>query len=146
MVKIANIACKTIGIAGMSVVLYDAYAHAKHHAAVGKIEYANDTYEKAIAAERSNTNASHVTGAVQKKIANLRMNNPIIPFIGKVKGGIEGFLSSLGDSIIPVALSSIALATKGTFQKIGAWGLGIYAVAKILKEGFGVGKTTPIDE
>ena len=146
MVNIANIACKTVGIAGLSAATYDAYANAKHHSDAQTASVSADTFESVIAAERSNTNASHVTNAVQKKIANLRMQNPIVPLFGKAKGFVEGFISSLGDNIIPIALSSIALGTKGLMQKAGAWGLGIYAVYQLAKEGFGVGKTAPVDE
>ena len=146
MVKIANIVCKTAGLAGMSAVLYDAYATAKHHSAVGANHSATDIYESAIAAQRSNTNASYVTGAVQKRIADFRMQNPIIPIIGKIKGFSGGFISTLGDNIIPITLSAIALAAKGTLQKAGAWGLGIFGLLQVAKEGFGLGKTTPVDK
>ena len=146
MVNWANIACKTVGIAGMSAIVYDAYANGQHYSAVGKEELSADVYEKTVAASRSNTDSSHVSSAMQKKIAQLRTNNPLVPFVGSVKGFVGGFISSLGDNIVPVTLSSIALAAKGTFQKAGAWGLGIYAIYRIVKESFGVGKTTPMDK
>ena len=146
MVNVANIICKTVGIAGMSAIVYDAYANGKHHSAVGKEELSNDVFEKTIATTRTNTDSSHISSAMQKKVSNLRMNNPIVPFFGSVKGFVGGFFDSLGDNIIPVTLSSVALAAKGGFQKAGAWGLGIYAVYRIAKESFGVGKTTPTDE
>ena len=146
MVSVANIVCKTVGIAGMSAAVYDAYALAQHHSSAGALESSADVYEKAVAAERSNTGASYVTGAMQNKIANLRMNNPIVPIFGKVKGFATGFISSLGDNIIPISLSAVALATKGFMQKCGAWGLGIYGVYQIAKEGFGLGKSSAVDE
>ena len=146
MVSVSNIICKTVGVAGMSAVIYDAYAMAQHHSAAGAFETSADVYEKAVAAERSNANASHVTGLMQRKVANLRMNNPIIPIIGKVKGFITGFISSLGENIIPITLASLALASKGIIQKIGAWGLGIYGLYQIAKEGFGLGKSSAVDE
>lgn len=144
--KIANIVCKTVGIAGMSAVIYDAYGMAKHYSGVGAHELSADVYEKAIAAERSNSSESLVTGAMQKKVADFRMNNPLIPMVGKVKGSVEGFISSLGDNVIPIILSTLALATKGAAQKTGAWGLGIYGIYQIAKEGFGLGKSSPVDE
>ena len=146
MVNFANIVCKTVGIAGLSAVTYDAYAMAKHHSSAVSSEMSADVFEKAIAAQRSNSTASHVTGAMQQKVADLRMKNPIVPIVGKVKGFIQGFLSSLGDNIIPITLSAVALGTKGFLQKAGAWGLGIYGVYQLAKEGFGLGKTTPVDE
>ena len=146
MVSVSNIVCKTAGITGLSVACYDAYAMAKHHADAGAASVSADTFESVIAAQRSNSSASAFTNAMQEKVADLRMKNPIVPLFGKIKGFAEGFISSLGDNIIPIALSSIALATKGFIQKAGAWGLGIYGAYLLAKEGFGMGKTAPIDE
>ena len=146
MVSVSNIVCKTIGVAGMSAAIYDAYSVAHHHSAAGVTETSADVYEKAVAAQRSTTGESYVTGAMQSKIADLRMNNPVVPIFGKVKGFITGFISSLGDNIIPITLSTLALATKGAVQKAGAWGLGIYGVYQIAKEGFGLGKSSAIDK
>ena len=146
MVSVANILCKTAGIAGLSVVTYDALAMAQHHASAETSKLSADTFESVIAAKRSNSTASAFTNAMQEKVGDIRMKNPVVPLFGKVKGFIEGFFSSLGDNIIPVALSSIALGTKGMLQKAGAWGLGIYGCYLLTKEGFGVGKTSPVDE
>ena len=146
MVNVANIVCKTAGIAGMSAAIYDAYGSAKHHSAAGANNLSADVYQSAVAAQRSNATESHVTGMMQKKIADMRMKNPVIPMIGKTKGFIEGFIGSLGDNIVPISLSALALAAKGFAQKIGAWGLAVYAVYQIAKEGFGIGKSAPVDE
>ena len=146
MVSVANIICKTAGIAGLSVATYDALAMAQHHANAETTKISADTFESVIAAKRSNSTASAVTNAMQEKVGDLRMKNPVVPLFGKAKGYIEGFFSSLGDNIIPVALSSVALASKGIMQKAGAWGLGIYGCYLVAKEGFGLGKTAPVDE
>ena len=146
MVNISNIVCKTTGIAGLSIAAYDAYAMAKHHSDAETSKVSADTFESVVAAQRSNSNASAVTNAMQKKVADLRMKNPIVQLFGKLKGFGEGFISSLGDNIIPIALSSIAIASKGIIQKAGAWGLGIYGIYQVAKEGFGLGKTAPVDE
>ena len=146
MVSVANIVCKTAGIAGLSIVTYDAIAMAQHHASAETTKVSADTFESVIAAQRSNSTASAFTNAMQEKVGDLRMKNPVVPLFGKIKGFIEGFFSSLGDNIIPVALSSIALASKGIIQKAGACGLGIYGCYLLAKEGFGLGKTSPIDE
>jgi len=146
MVNVANIVCKTAGLAGLTAVTYDAYEIGKHHASAGTAEMSADIFEKTIAAERSNSNASHVSNVVQKKIADIRMKNPIIPLFGKIKGFVKGFIETLGDNFIPIALSSIALTAKGRLQKAGAWALGIYGAYILAKEGFGLGKTSPVDE
>jgi hypothetical protein len=146
MVNIANIVCKTAGIAGLSAVIYDGYAMAKHHSDAAATEVSADIFEKAVAAERSNSSASHLTNAMQKGVADFRMKNPIVPIFGKIKGFIEGFFTSLGDNIIPTGLSAIAIGTKGKIQKAGGWGLLIYGIYQLAKEGFGLGKTSPMDK
>ena len=58
---------------------------------------------------------------------------------------VSYILNTLGNNLIPVAFSALALATKGTMSKIGAWGVAGYGVFTVLKEGFGLGKNTPVD-
>ena len=83
---IANIVCKTVGIAGLSAVTYDALAMASHHSAARTSEVTADVFEKSIAAKRSNSTASSLTNTMQSKVADLRMKNPIVPIFGKFKG------------------------------------------------------------
>ena len=131
---VANIVCKTAGIAGLSFAIYDAHVMGQHHSGATSAKLSADTFESAIAAQRSNSNASATTNVMQEKVANFRMQNPIVPFIGKIKGYVDGFVNSLGENIIPVTFSAIALGAKGFLQKAGAWGLGLYAVYQIFKE------------
>ena len=140
-----NIVCKTVGITAMSAVLYDS-------AKIGKAVSINstnarqaDAYESIEASRRTTSNVSPVTNMVQNKVAQLRMNNPIRPAIQRAKGYVKGFLLGLGTNIIPVSLASMAIAGKGAFAKIGAWGCAIYGLLTVLKESFGVGKSSPVD-
>ena len=142
----ANLICKTVGIAGMSAVIYDAHAHAKHHAKVCEEEMSADVFQRAVDAKKTTETQSHLTGTMQKEVMNIRMKNPIIPVLGKTKGYIEGFLLGLGDGFIPVICSSLALAAKGFWQKAGAWGLAAFALFKVVHEGFGVGKATAVKD
>ncbi len=142
---IANIACKTIGVAGMSAVLYDAYSLGKQNSQRNLQKVNADHFEKVIADTRTMSSESAMTGAMQKKIANFRMNNPLISAFGSVGGFISGALNSLGDNIIPTAFASIALATKGKLSKLGAFGTIGYGIYTVLKEGFGVSKQSPLD-
>lgn len=143
---VSNIICKTAGIAGMGAVLYDAYTVGSEQSYRTSQKYTADRFEKIVSAQRTLTDESHVASAMQNKIADLRMSNPLIPFWGRVKGFFEGSLESLGNNIIPVACASLALLTKGFLSKAGAAGLGGCALYAILNEGFGIGKNTPIDE
>ena len=141
----ANIICKTAGVAGMSAVIYDAYNVGRRHSRHASEQVSADYFEKVVDAKRTNSNESDVSNAIQTKVADLRMNNPIVPFAGKIKGFFGGALNSLGNNILPVLFSSMALAGKGFWAKAGAWGLAGFAGLKVLQEGFGVGKKTPMD-
>lgn len=145
MVSFSNIACKTVGVAGMSAVLYDAYCLSKAQAKRTSQQDNADFYEKIYADTRYSSNESPITNAMQKKVANLRMNNPIVPTVGNIKGCITGFFRALGDNIIPAAFASLALAGKGIFAKIGAIGVAACGLFTLLKEGFGFSKKSPMD-
>lgn len=142
---VSNIVCKTVGIAGMSAVLYDSYSVAKKNSIrVAQMDNA-DHFEKVHASTRTLSGESSVNSAMQKKVAEMRMDNPLFSIMGHIKGFAKGFLNTLGNNLIPVAFSALALATKGTMSKIGAWGVAGYGLFTIAKEGFGLDKQTPID-
>ncbi len=142
---VSNIVCKTVGIAGMSAVLYDSYSVAKKNSIrVAQMDNA-DHFEKVHASTRTLSGESSVNSAMQKKVAEMRMDNPLFSIMGNIKGFAKGFLNTLGNNLIPVAFSALALATKGTMSKIGAWGVAGYGLFTIAKEGFGLDKQTPID-
>lgn len=142
---VANIACKTAGIAGLSAMVYDANKKANMFAKVGEQKATADTFEQVVATKRTMGTASATTNVLQQKVSDFRTSNPIVPFFGKINGYIKGFLKSAGDNIIPVTLSAVALGGGKKWQKAGAWGLAGYLVYMVLKEGFGVGKSTPVD-
>ena len=142
---VSNIVCKTVGIAGMSAVLYDSYSVAKKNSIrVAQMDNA-DHFEKVHASTRTLSGESSVNSAMQKKIAEMRIDNPMFSIMGNIKGFAKGFLNTLGNNLIPVAFSALALATKGTMSKIGAWGVAGYGLFTIAKEGFGLDKQTPMD-
>ena len=101
---ISTVLCKTAGIAGMSAALYDAYsvgnANSKRYSNLNNADY----FEKIHTAQRTLSSESPTNNAIQKKVANLRYNNPIVPAYGKIKGFIDGTLKSLGDNLIPIIL------------------------------------------
>ena len=142
---ISKIVCKTVGLAGLSAVVYDAYSVGKHYGAGNSMAQSADTFEHIVAANRTSTSASPVTSAIQNKVSDLRMNNPLVPAYGKVKGFIKGSLESLGDNIILVGCTTLAMAGKGFFAKLGAWGVAGCGLYTILREGFGFGKQSPVD-
>lgn len=145
MKTIGKIVCKTVGVAGMSAALYDAYSVAKAQSARTSQKNQADFFERVTADTRTTANESPMAGAMQKKVANMRMNNPLVSATGSVKGAISGFFSSLGDNLIPVGFASLALAGKGFWAKLGAWGTVGSALLIIAREGFGFTKKSPMD-
>lgn len=141
----ANIVCKTVGIAGMSAVLYDGYSLAKENSKRVAANDEADRFIKIHADTRTLTTESPINSAMQKKLADMRMNTPFFSAISSVKGFVGGFLNSLADNIVPVSCASIALAAKGLTAKIGAWGLAAYGLYVVAKEGFGFTKKSPMD-
>ena len=142
---LAKIVCKTAGIAGLSAVAYDAWSIGKETSLKVSHHVTADHFEKVIDTTRTLDFESPIKNSIQEKVREFRMDSPIFPVWGKVKGFFEGIFESLADNIIPVTLSSIALAGKGFFSKLGAWSLAGYGVYTVMKEGFGFGKRSPID-
>ena len=143
---VSNIVCKTIGFAGASAILYDAYKTGHKHSLRGSQYESADRYEKMVADQRTASTESHVSSAIQNKVNELRMENPIIPIWGRIKGFFNGCLESMGNNIIPVIFTSFALTGKNFFAKLGAWGLVGCGLYTVVKEGFGVGKYTAVDK
>ena len=141
----SNIICKTVGIAGLSLATYDAVGKAKVFSKVGEQQATADTFESAIAAKRTMSTSSAITNAMQAKVAEFRTSNPVVPFFGKIKGYIKGFFKSAGDNIVPISFSAMALGGGPKLRKFGALGLAADSVYMVLKEGFGIGKTSPVD-
>ena len=140
-----NLACKAIGIAGISAVAYDAYTVGKSKSKKIALTTQADTFQSIVAAERTTSNVSPLTGAMQRKVADLRMSNPLVPLYGRIKGFFKGFFNSIGDNFVLAGFASMALAGKGFWGKLGALGSAGFVGFKILKEGFGVGKKSPMD-
>ena len=142
---IPKIICKTIGVAGVSSILYDAYNVGRAVCINTGQSVSADTFESIVSAERTTSEVSPVTSTMQKELSKLRMDNPIVPAYGRVKGFIKGSFISLGNNLVPTIFSVMALAGKNAWSKIGAWGLAGFGLYKVVKEGFGIGKNTPID-
>lgn len=141
---ITKIACRTIGTLGIGVALYDAACAAKHSANVNaEINKANQL-ERAFFDSRSIDSYSDFSNKIRKDTFELRSKNPIPTTQGKIKGGVKGFLSSLGNHLPSIVFSAMALLGKGLGAKIGAIGLGISLIYEIAHNGFGLNKQNPM--
>lgn len=140
-----KIVCRTVGTLGMGIALYDATKVAgqfsRNEAQRTQAKY----LEKAYYDGRTLDTVSYTANNIRKKTFDLRTKNPLPALWGKVKGWNEGFFYSLGNSVLGVAFSALALLCKGTMAKVGAAGVALGLAYKVLREGFGLGKQHPMD-
>lgn len=144
MVSVGKIICKTVGIAGMGVALFDATQASKSVAR--RTSHANQAayLEKSYYNARTIDNISTTSNNVRAKVFDLETWNPLPAFFGKIKGGIKGFMYSLAVNMPIVLSSAFAIASKGFMSKVGATGVALCAAYKVARDGFGLGKEHPM--
>ena len=140
-----KIACRTVGIAGMAVSCYDAAKISKQFSEIGSEHAQEHHLEKAYFNSRTTDKVSYTTNALREKTFELRSKNPLPSFFGKIKGWTQGFLYGMANSLPIVACSAFAILGKNFFAKAGALGLGAIAIFKILHDGYGIGKNSPMN-
>lgn len=142
---ITKIACRTVGIAGMGLALYDATRVASQFSKNGAQNQEAKYLEKAYFNSRNTDNVSFVSNNIRQKTYDLRSRNPLPSIWGRIKGGTEGAIYSLGTNLFTIACSSFALLSKGTMAKIGAIGVALGLCYDIARNGFGLGKHNPMN-
>jgi hypothetical protein len=141
----SSILCKGLGTAGMGVALYDATQVGNQYARIGGEETAAKYIESAYFNSRSTDTVSFSDNALRQKTFDIRSKNPLPALWGKIKGGLQGFFYSLGTNLPIVACSALAIVGKGKLAKISAGGAVACAAYKLLRNGYGLGKTNPMD-
>jgi len=141
---LSKIACRTIGAAGIGVAVYDAAKVSKYFAETGKDTTQQRYLERVYYSSRTTDQVSYNTNVLREKVFDLRSKNPIPAIYGKIKGGIQGFLYGMGNYLPVIACSTLALACKNWLAKAGAIGIGLAALYKVAREGFGLGKDNPM--
>lgn len=140
-----KILCRTAGTLGMGLALYDATKVGGLYARNGG-QYEQSKYlQRRYFDSRTTDVVSYRDSMIGEKTFDLMAKNPLPAIWGKVKGGVEGFLYGLGNSIPIIVCSALALLGKNIGAKIGVAGLALGVCAKIAREGFGVGKKHPME-
>ncbi|MCQ2754815.1 MAG: hypothetical protein MJ231_07185 [bacterium] len=138
-----KILCRTVGVAGMGLALYDAVQSSKavsrHQGLVTQGNFLEDRYF----ASRTTDDVSSNQTAISKKTFDVMTKSPIPGTVGKVKGACKGFVMSLGTNLAMICSAALALVSKGFLAKLGTVGVIGTAVYQILRQGFGVGKKNP---
>ena len=144
MVSVGKIVCKTVGVAGMGLALFDAVSASK--AVSKKTAHAKqaDYLEKSYFNARTIDNVSVNSNKIRAKTFDVKTNNPLPAFFGKISGGVKGFMYSLAINMPLVVASAFAIASKGFMSKVGAVGIALGLLYKVAREGFGLGKEHPM--
>ncbi len=66
--------------------------------------------------------------------------NRVRNFFNSVIGYVKGFGESLVSNVVPLALTTATILTKGAVSKASAIGLAAYGTVDVAKNCFGVGK------
>ena len=141
---ITKIACRTVGTLGIGVALYDATRVANHFSKAESQKQQAKYLENAYFNSHTSDNISYTSSAIGKKTFEMRTNNPLPSIWGRIKGGCEGALYSLGNHLFTIACASLALLSKGALAKVGAVGVGLKVCYDIARNGFGLGKQNPM--
>ena len=145
MKMVTKIACRTLGAAGIGLACVDSHKVAKQFAGIGS-DHAQERYlEKAYFSSRTVDKVSPASNALREKTFELRSKNPIPSVYGKFKGRMQGFMYGMSNWLPVVICSSLAILGKNILAKAGAAGLGVIAVYKVLRNGFGLGKNNPMN-
>ncbi len=85
---------------------------------------------------------SYSNKIIQDKVFDYRTRNPLPALWGRLKGGVEGTLYSLGNSLFLVGSSALALTAKNVFAKIGATGVALTACYNVFTKRLRYGQKT----
>jgi len=139
----AKILCRTIGATGVGFALYDAIHVAGHEArAIGQASQEN-YLERAYFNSRTTDNLSFNESNFASKTFDARTKNPLPKLWGNIKGATTGFVDTLGNNIVLVGSSALALLCKGFMAKVGVAGVIGTAIYTVARQGFGLGKDHP---
>ncbi len=140
----SKIICRTMGTAGMGIALYEAARASSYFAKTNKNAAQARYLENAYFNARTLDDVSYTSNNIQEKTFDLRTRLPLPALIGKIKGGIGGFLYGLGNSLPIIAFSTLALVCKNWVAKAGAIGIALGFCYKVARNGFGLGKQNPM--
>ena len=142
---ISKIACRLTGAAGIALASYDSAKIAKQYSEIGS-EHAQEHYlERAYFNSRTTDHISYAEKAISKNTFDIRTKNPLPALYGKIKGGFHGFFYGMSNYLPLVACSTLALICKSWVAKAGALGAAGIALYEIAREGFGLGKSNPME-
>lgn len=137
---------KGVGIGALGIVAWDANVYGKLRADQYAKTKDADYMTKAVTNTLFESDPSIVTAKIKEERLKLSMGENFRHFFNRGIGYIGGFVSQTINNVIPFALGMATLLTKGKWAKGFAIATGLYGVAVILKDGFGLGHSNDLNK
>lgn len=142
---IGNIIAKTVGLAGLGLVAYDSHVGGKIEADAYQKRTTADSMADSYVNSMSMDRASIVQSKAKKGWHNVKMDDNFFPAMQSLVGYVKGFGSLLVSNVVPFALATATLLTKGKTSKACALGLGAWAAFSFATDIMGFGKTSKLN-
>lgn len=143
--KVLNILAKSIGVAGMGLILFDSHNAGKIKSTMYESNRKSEDLTKRYLEDIKMSNPSVVQSEVKKRVFRYYTDEHLTTFFDNIAGYVKGFGSMLIDNVVPLGL---ALGTfvgskgiRGGISKFCGAGLLAYGGIFLLQEIFGIGKS-----
>ena len=135
---------KATGYVGLAAIAYDAHKLGQVRAGEQRRSAIADSGLDAYMDSKTLDRPSVLMSKVQNKRFDMEMKghlfNGVRNFFNSVVGYVKGFGESLVTNVVPLALTTAAVLTKGAASKAAAIGLAAYGTVDVAKNCFGAGK------
>ncbi len=139
--KVLNVLTKTVGVAGLGLVLYDSHRAGALRGPEAELEGKSNDLARRYLEEQKLENISSVRANAKKNIFHYFVDENLTGAFHTTGGYVKGFNEMLRTNAIPFALSvGTLIGGKGIFSKVCGAGLIAYGGIFFLQEIFGFGK------
>lgn len=142
--NLGNGLAKATGYVGLAAIAYDAHKLGQVRAGEQRRSAIADSGLDAYMNSKSLDKPSVLMGKAQNKLFDMEMKghlfNGVRNFFNSAAGYIKGVGESLVNNVVPLALTTATILTKGAVSKASAIGLAAYGTVDVAKNCFGIGK------
>lgn len=135
---------KATGYVGLAAIAYDAHKLGQVRAGEQRRSAIADSGLDAYMDSKTLDRPSVLMSKAQNKRFDMEMKghlfNGVRNFFNSVVGYVKGFGESLVTNVVPLALTTAAVLTKGAASKAAAIGLAAYGTVDVAKNCFAAGK------
>lgn len=135
---------KATGCVGLAAIAYDAHKLGQVRAGEQRRSAIADSGLDAYMDSKSLNKPSVLMSKAQNKRFDMEMKghlfNGVRNFFNSAVGYVKGVGESLVSNVVPLALTTLTLLTKGAVSKASAIGLAAYGTVDVAKNCFGAGK------